>query len=253
MKLDNVLAPYGQLKLIEGPNFLEPKSDISIAPRLLKYSSDKYTGSLARIYRPQRTVAFTSRDLSTPGYRDAVQQAENLGFAAVKRSPGGRAVAYHEESVVFDLLSHDPNPHKWINERFQAMGEVFIETFARLGIHSHLGELPREYCPGKYSVITDTVKLVGTAQRITPGGWLIGASVVVRNIAPVREVLDYVYRALNMEMDPATVASLNEFDSGISVEDLITALHFTLKNHFEISDLNLTINLEQETQELENA
>ena len=253
MNLASALTPYGQLKLVEGPHFLKPQNDISIAPRLLKYSIGKSTGSLARIYRPQRTVAFTSRDISTAGYADAVTQAENLGFSAVKRSPGGRAVAYHEESVVFDLLSHDPNPHKFINERFQAMGEVFIETFARLGINSHLGELPREFCPGKYSVVTDSVKLVGTAQRVTPGGWLIGASVIVRNVAPVREVLDYVYRSINVDMDPSTVASLNEFDSGISVEDLINSLHITLNNHFEISELNLDLNPTEEIQELENA
>jgi octanoyl-[GcvH]:protein N-octanoyltransferase len=250
MKLESVLTPYGQLKLIEGPNFLDPQEEISIAPRLLKHASEKFTGSLARIYRPQRTVAFTSRDISTPGYLNAVKQAENLGFTAVKRSPGGRAVAYHEESLVFDLLSHDPNPHQLMNERFKAIGEIFIETFARLGIESRLGELPREYCPGKYSVITDKVKLVGTAQRITPGGWLIGASVIVRNVAPVREVLDYVYQAINLDMDPRTVGSLNEIDSELSVDALSTALQETLKNHFELTQLELVINSQQQSEEL---
>lgn len=253
MNLDNILTPHGQLKLFEGPNFLDPFNEISIAPRLLKYSIEKSTGSLARIYRPQRTVAFSNRDISTPGYIEAVKKVENLGFAAVKRLPGGRAVAYHEESVVFDLLSHDSNPHKYVNERFKAIGEIFIETFARLGIESQLGQLPREFCPGKYSVVTEKVKLVGTAQRVTPKGWLIGASVIVRNVAPVREVLNYVYRHINVDMDPNTVASLNEFDSALSVEDFICALNETLKSHFEISELDLSVKSDYHSQAVESA
>ena len=253
MKIEKVLAPYGQMKLIDGPNFLTPANEIKVAPRLLKYSIEKSAGNFARIYRPQRTVALTSRDSSVSGYENALLQAENLGFTPVVRSPGGRAVAYHEESIVFDVLSHDPNPHQLINKRFQAIGEVFIETFDRLGIQAELGQLPREFCPGKYSVISENVKLVGTAQRIMRGGWLVGASIIVRNAAPVRQVLSNVYRALELDMDPSTVGSLNEFDSNISVDDLITSLITTLKNHFEITEVDLAMNFQNTEKDLVNA
>jgi lipoate-protein ligase A len=242
MNISKILSPYGQMKLIDGPNFLEPEIDISIAPRLLKYSIEKSSGTLARIYRPQRTVALTSRDRSTPGYENAMTQAEKLGFQAVMRSPGGRAVAYHEESIVIDLLSHDPDPHRYMDERFKAIGKVFVETFERLGIDSRIGEVPREFCPGKHSVVSGNVKLVGTAQRVMPGGWLVGASIIVRNAAPVREVLSNVYRALELDMDPGTVAALNEFDSSISVDDVLIALNSTLRDHFEVLEVDLSIN-----------
>lgn len=234
------------MKLIDGPNFLDPTEEIDIAPKLLRYSIEKSAGTFARIYRPQRTVALTSRDFSTPRYEVAMAQAENLGFTPVIRSPGGRAVAYHEESLVLDVISHDSNPHQLINNRFQAMGEVFVETFDRLGISAKLGQVPREFCPGKYSVISENVKLVGTAQRIARGGWLIGASVIVRNAAPVREVLGQVYRALELDMDPKTIGALNEINSSISVDDLTTSLITTLKDHFEIMDIELTMNTQSE-------
>jgi lipoate-protein ligase A len=253
VKTGSVLTPYGQLKLITGPNFLDPHEDNSIAPRLLKYSAEKFAGSYARIYRPQRTVAFTSRDISTPGYSEAVKRAEELGFTAVKRSPGGRAVAYHEESVVFDLLSHDPDPHRFINERFEAIGNIFVETFARLGIDTHLGELPREFCPGKYSVVTNRIKLVGTAQRIIQGAWMIGACVIIRNTEPVREVLDHVYRAMNVDMDPGTVGSLEACNPMLTTEDFIESLHETLKIHCELTEVNLLVNPHQRAKDLENA
>lgn len=246
MKIGKALSPYGQMKLIDGPNFLRPANDIEVAPKLLRYSIEKSAGTFARIYRPQRTVALTSRDISTDGYNSALIQAEKLGFTPVVRSPGGRAVAYHEECLVFEVLSHDPNPHQLINERFEAIGEVFVESFDRLGISAKLGQVPREFCPGKYSVISQNVKLVGTAQRIALGGWLIGASVIVRNAAPVREVLNNVYRALELDMDPSTIGSLDEIDSAISVDDLTNSLITTLKEHFQIMDIELSMNFQSE-------
>jgi lipoate-protein ligase A len=246
MNISKTLSPYGQMKLIDGPNFNEPAYDIEVAPKLLRYSIKKSAGTFARIYRPQRTVALTSRDFSTPGYDVALTQAKKLGFIPVLRSPGGRAVAYHEESLVLDVISHDPNPHQLIDKRFEALGEVFIETFNMLGISAKLGQIPREFCPGKYSVISENVKLVGTAQRIARGGWLISASVIVRNAAPVREVLSHVYSALELDMDPRTIGALNEINSSISVDDLTTSLITTLKNHFEIMHTDLTMNTQSE-------
>jgi lipoate-protein ligase A len=253
MNIEKVLSPNGQMKLIDGPNFLAPANEIEIAPRLLRYSIEKSAGTFARIYRPQRTVALTSRDIATYGYDNALAQAENLGFTPVVRSPGGRAVAYHEESLVLDIMSQDPNPHGLINKRFEAIGEIFIETFDRLGISAKLGQVPREFCPGKYSVISENVKLVGTAQRIMRGGWLIGASVIVRNVAPVREVLGNVYRALDLDMDPTTIGALNEFDSTISVDDLGASLISTLKDHFEVMDIELSMNFQSDNRDLVDA
>lgn len=246
MDIAKALSPYGQMKLIDGPNFHEPVNDIEVAPKLLRYSIEKSAGTFARIYRPQRTVALTSRDMSTNGYDSALIQTKKLGFTPVVRSQGGRAVAYHEESLVLEVLSHDPKPHDHINRRFEAIGELFVESFDLLGINAKLGQIPREFCPGKYSVISQNVKLVGTAQRIARGGWLVGASVIVRNAAPVREVLNNVYRALELDMDPKTIGSLNEFDSSISVEELTTSLITTIKDHFEIIEIELSMNFQSE-------
>ena len=77
--------------------------------------------------------------------------------------------------------------------------------------------------------------------------------IIVRNAAPVRQVLSNVYRALELDMDPSTVGSLNEFDSNISVDDLITSLTTTLKNHFEITEVDLAMNFQNTEKDLVNA
>jgi hypothetical protein len=43
-------------------------------------------------------------------------------------------------------------------------------------------------------------------------------------------------------MDPGTVAALNEFDSSISVDDVLIALNSTLRDHFEVLEVDLSIN-----------
>jgi hypothetical protein len=47
-------------------------------------------------------------------------------------------------------------------------------------------------------------------------------------------------------MDPKTIGALNEINSSISVDDLTTSLITTLKDHFEIMDIELTMNTQSE-------
>lgn len=235
------LSHNAELKIITGPDFIDAAADITVAPRLLKHTAQNSLGTFARIYRPQATVAFTSRDYSTLGFSNAQEQARQLNFTPVLRSPGGRAVAYHEDSVVLDLVSNDTDPHRLVNERFLAIAEIFVEAFDRLGVTSNIGEVPREYCPGKYSVISENVKLVGSAQRIMRGGWLLSAFVVVKNIVPVREVLTRVYSELSVDMDPSTVCDLSAFAPDVSVDCVNQSLVAVFKDRFKIADCDLTV------------
>jgi len=57
----------------------------------------------------------------------------------------------------------------------------------------------------------------------------------------VREVLSNSYRALELDMDPNTVGSLNEFDSSISVDDVLNALNHTLRDHFAVLEIDLSM------------
>jgi hypothetical protein len=57
----------------------------------------------------------------------------------------------------------------------------------------------------------------------------------------VREVLSNSYRALELDMDPITVGSLNEFDSSISVDDVLNALNHTLRDHFAVLEIDLSM------------
>ena len=234
------LVPTGSLKLLIGPNFLKPESDISIAPRLLKYTVANSAGAFARIYRPKRTLALSNLDRAHRNFPQILALAQETGFSPVVRSPGGRAVAYHEESVIFDLVCSEKNPRESVSKRFSAIGEIFVQVLGELGIDSKVGQIPMEYCPGKYSVTTDSAKLVGTAQRIVRGGWLLSSSIIVRNCLPIRELLSRVYGLMEFQMNPATIEALNETDSHIKTERFIDEFIAKLRGQFEIEDCELT-------------
>ncbi len=246
----DLLVPQGSLKLIHGPHFLEPEEDISIGPRLLSHTVEKGAGSFARISRPKRTLALSSRDRSHPNFQRFLEIAQEGGFAPVLRSPGGRAVAYHEESIILDFVSSESEPRSAMSARFDALGTLFIEALDQCGIAATIGEIPREYCPGKHSVITKDQKLVGTAQRLVRGGWLLSASVIVRNGLPIRDLLTNIYSAMEFDMNPETIVALNVFDSTIDTDSVIAALTDTLRSHFDIEDCELIRKNELKVREL---
>ena len=243
------LVPSGSLKLIVGPHFMQPESEISISPRLLNHAVEQSAGAFVRIYRPKPTMAFSTRDRADPSFSHLLAISKEHGFAPVTRSPGGRVVAYHEESVVVDFLSSENSPHAFIKERFEALGAIFVEVLALLGITAKVGEIPREYCPGKYSVTSNSVKLVGSAQRLVRGGWLLSSSIIVRNGLPVRNVLSDIYSAMDYDMDPRTIVALNEFESSIESEDFISLFTDLLRGKFDIIDCELRTTSTIETRE----
>ena len=89
-----------------------------------------------------------------------------------------------------------------------------------------------EYCPGEYSVHAQLpasagggrVKLVGTAQRVVTGGWWFSTGIVVSDSAPLRAVTADVYRALGMDLDPATVGAAQDANPALLMEDLEDAI-----------------------------
>jgi hypothetical protein len=68
------------------------------------------------------------------------------------------------------------------------------------------------------------VKLIGAAQRIVRGAWLLSSVVVVNGDAGLREALAGVYAALGLDWDPATVGAIADEAPRVGVEDVHRAL-----------------------------
>lgn len=209
--------------------------EFEAGPTIFRSVVAGHEAPLLRVYRPAPLLAFGGRDRRNPGFDAAVAAARAHGFDAVVRAPGGHAVAYHAESLCMEVFACDADPHGATVPRFEAMAAVFRETFAELGIKADMGAVPDEYCPGDHSVNLDgRRKLVGTAQRITKGGWMFGAGVVCADPEPIRAVLTDVYRALGMPFDPASVCAISELAASSGAAEFTAALTRVLARHADI-------------------
>jgi lipoate-protein ligase A len=166
-------------------------------------------GPVLRLHRPAPTVAFGRRDALLPGYARAARAARAHGFTPVVRAPGGRAAAYHEGCLVSDELAAAQDAMSTIAERFANEAGRQARALRRLSVDARVGEVPGEYCPGAFSVnARGTRKLVGAAQRVVRGAWLLSSVVVIERPDELRDVLEQVYGALELEWNPETVGAV---------------------------------------------
>jgi octanoyl-[GcvH]:protein N-octanoyltransferase len=214
-----------RLRLIRHSFPEQPELSTAISRTILHRVAAGELPPTVRIHRPGREVAFGRQDVASPGYRAATEAARAAGFAAVERLAGGRAAVFHEGTVAIARAYGDPQPPKRTYARFEEMADLIAAALRGLGVDARVGEVPGEYCPGAYSVnARGKVKLVGTAQRLVRGAALLGAVIVVRDGAGVREVLRDVYERLELDWDHATAGSVAEEVAGASVLDVEQAV-----------------------------
>lgn len=217
--------PPADAELLEGRAGADPVLDLALATALLQQVASGRRGPVIRVYRPAPTVAFGRRDSFLEGFARAAAAATRAGFTPAIRSAGGRAAAYHEDCLVIDELVAAGDAMAQVDARFAAEAESQAKALRALGIDARVGEVPGEYCPGRFSVnARGQTKLIGAAQRIVSGAWLFSTVVVLAGADRVRAVLEEVYAALGLGWDPASVGSVAGELPGVTVEEVQAAL-----------------------------
>jgi octanoyl-[GcvH]:protein N-octanoyltransferase len=189
----------------------DPALDAAVSRAVMHRVAAGELPETLRLARPGAVVAFAKRDALSPGYPRAVAAARAEGFGAVLRLAGGRAAIFHEGTLEVAHAVPDPDSKAGIHARFEATAGLISRALRRLGVDAQVGEVPGEYCPGRWSVnAAGARKLAGIGQRVVAGGSHTGAVVVVEDADRVRRVLDPVYRALGLDWDPATVGVVED-------------------------------------------
>jgi octanoyl-[GcvH]:protein N-octanoyltransferase len=202
-----------------------PSLEVAVSHALVERVNEGSADSVLRLYRPAPTVAFGRLDALRPGFSAAVAAARAHGFEPVLRAPGGHAVAYHEGSLGIDEVLGEADPIAGMHDRFARSGELLAGALRTLGVDARVGRVPAEFCPGDFTVnARGAVKLVGTAQRVVRHASLLAASVVVVDAEPVRAVLVDVYRALELDWDPRTLAGVADELASVEVDDVERAV-----------------------------
>ncbi|PQZ93652.1 lipoate--protein ligase [Arthrobacter sp. MYb227] len=223
----------------------DPEVDLMTGIQLLSEVRDGVKPQTLRLYRPDPTLAFGQRDVRLPGYDAAVQSATEHGFAPVVRKAGGRAAAYHRGCLIVDHVELAQEAMMGHQQRFKVLGQLYADALQSAGVDARVGEIDGEYCPGEYSVhgvpatgspTQNKVKLVGTAQRVVGGAWLFSSVFVIENSAPIRAVLDDVYKAMEIDMNPATAGAADDLVTGLSVEKFCEHLVAEYRKYIPVNE-----------------
>lgn len=197
----------------------EPAEDTGLSSAILDQVAGGEVGATLRLFVPGRIVAFGSQDKINPGYANAVAAVRAVGFEAVERLAGGKAAVFHEETIAFAWAIPLADPKQGIEQRFESIAGIVVDALARLGVDAAVGEIPGEYCPGRFSVSAAGRKVMGVGQRLIKGAAHVGGVVVAGATELVNAPLEPAYAALGYEWSPAATGSI-----GASVTDTIAAL-----------------------------
>ena len=204
-----------------------------------------------RLHRTGPILAFGRLDKLRPGYAEAVRIAREHGYEPIERLAGGRAAVFHEGTISFSHATRAPAAYAGTRPRFEAMAAQIAAALGELGADARVGEVEGEYCPGEFSVnARGAVKLAGIGQRVITGGAHVGGVVVLRGAGRIRDVLEPIYAALEINWRPETTGSvaleLGEDDATIPtgttdplIERAIAALREVLARDYELEDATL--------------
>ncbi len=230
-----------RLRLIRHSFPDQPELSTAVSRTILRRVAAGELPPTIRIHRPGNEVAFGRQDVASPGYEAAAEAARAAGFAAVERLAGGRAAVFHQGTIAIARAYRDPQPPKRTYARFEEMADLIADALRGLGVDARVGEVPGEYCPGAYSVnARGRTKLAGIGQRMIRGGAHMGGVVVASGGREVARVLEPVYRALELDWDPATSGSVaDELGREVDVGEIEEALIAELAKRYELVDAEL--------------
>ncbi len=217
-----------------------PAYDMAVSAALLQRVVSGEIAPALRVHRHRPAVAFGRRDALLPGYPAALRAARAHGFTPLERLAGGRAAVYHEGTLEVGEVLADPTGATGLRDRFRDNAELLAEALGSLGVDARIGEVPREYCPGEFSVnARGAVKLAGSAQRVVRGGAYVGTVVVVHGAARVAAVVRDVYRALEIDVDPETTGAIEDEVPGVTLSAVEDALVAAYARRFELEPATL--------------
>ena len=187
----------------------DPALDAAVSRALMFRVAAGELPETLRIARPGTTVAFAKRDAVADGYDEAVRAAREHGFEATLRLAGGRAAVFHDGTMEIGHAVPDEEPRAGIHDRFRHTAGRLARALRELGVDARVGEVPGEYCPGRYSVnARGAVKIAGIGQRVVGGGSHTGIVLVVEGEDRINAVLEPVYAALGLAWRPEASGSV---------------------------------------------
>lgn len=214
-----------ETELLRAGDLLDPQAELDITAKLLDEVARGTRGRTIRLAVPAPTVAFGRLDAQRAGFEAARSAATAQGFTPVLRTAGGHAVAYDAGSVVIQVFNPEPRWPAPIEARYTELVDLTAAALTSLGVPIEVGELPDEYCAGRFSLhLPGGPKVAGLAQRVLRRASLSAGVVVVDCSEALTQTISEVYAALGLPLDPTTVGGISDRHPAVSLEMVLRAL-----------------------------
>lgn len=214
----------------------EPGLDTGISHALVAAVGAGSEPETLRLHQAAPVLAFGRRDTVSAGYADAVTAAIDHGYLPIERLAGGRAAVFHEGTIAFSWAQPTADPRSGVEERFRQIAMILQEGLEALGVEATIGEVPGEYCPGRYSISArGRSKIVGIGQRLVRGAAHVGGVIVVDGHDRISDVLVPVYRALGIDWDPDTAGSIAAEVGTVTVPEVLDTLSEVFARHHRLT------------------
>jgi octanoyl-[GcvH]:protein N-octanoyltransferase len=184
-----------------------------------------------RVWRPPPHVSFGRRDAAADGYAEARHRAEGRGYPTLERSVGGRPVAFTGETVAVVYAVPRDDTTLAIADRYDRVVDALQTGVETLDVTVEHGEPECAFCPGTHSLTVpaepeepeepESGKVVGVAQRVRQDVALVAGIALTAGRDPFVDVLEPVYDALDVPLDPDAVGSLSTAGSPGTIADAV--------------------------------
>ena len=185
--------------------------------------------AILRFRRPRPTAAFSPQDTTHPDYEHIREHARSRGFEPIERGTGGRLTLFDENALGITIIAPHAEPHKYMLKRYEILSTALAKALHKIGIDARVGELPNEYCPGKYSVNAEgRIKLVGVAQRMNQRCLQMGAIISVTRSDEACAGIADAYGAMGINYDPKTYGAIADLYPSLSFVEVKEAFMETV-------------------------
>lgn len=216
------MRPNLHLCLDDGQD--DPAVDTALSRAILQRVDAGELPATLRLSRPRRVVAFSRQDARSDGFEAAVVGARSVDFAPVLRLAGGRAAVFTPSTIAFAWAVPAEVPVDGTVDRFRTMAGALTSAISAFGVGARIGEVPGEYCAGRWSVnVGGRRKVAGIGQRLLRRAAHTGGVVVVADAAAVNQALRPVYAAMDVTWRPEVTGAIDEH-AAASWDDVRSAI-----------------------------
>lgn len=236
----------------KNPDKKDPNSSLAYQSALIRYMIDlneeaEHPVAALHFYPVlEPTILLGGKDSRLPNVMEANQYLLDQGYQITLRPHGGLAVVNDPGILNVGMASDTRNFSLSIDEAYEQMVHLIGLAFEKYGLSVEAYEVPDSYCPGKYDLVVNGLKIGGIAQRRFKTGVTTAAYLSVGGDQDARGQLIAHYYNLGQadesypKVNPASMTTLSDLTGlNLTLEDIEQDIVEVLEKYARVEDGDL--------------